>query len=126
MKITYSYLKLKLLILEKGLINSLCFKVKVRSHKYKKARYAIVNISKKDLSKIIRDYEKFEKLPYEKKRHKQEPTDSYFYPAIQIVKCMMIFDSLNWHNYGGYTEMTAPSTNIFSTNEYESKLIIVH
>ena len=40
------------------------------SHKYKKARYATVNVSKKDLSKIIRKFEKIEKLPYDKKRVK--------------------------------------------------------
>ena len=42
------------------------------------ARYAIRNVSKKELSKIIREFEKFEKLPYEKKSPKHEPTDSYF------------------------------------------------
>ena len=44
------------------MITSLGFKPKVISHKYKKARYAIVNVSKKELSKIIRE---FEKLPDE-------------------------------------------------------------
>ena len=58
-----------------GLIISLCFKAKVRPHKFKKARYAIGNISKKDLSKIIREFEKFERLPYERKRPKHDPTD---------------------------------------------------
>ena len=48
----------------------------MRPEKYKKARYAIGNVSKKDLSKIIREFEIFEKLPYEKKRPKHEPTDS--------------------------------------------------
>ena len=46
---------------------------------YKKARYAILNISKKDLSKIIREFEKLSYEIYEKKRPKYEPTDSYFY-----------------------------------------------
>ena len=55
------------------------FKAKLGPHKYKKARYAIVNISKKDLSKIIRGFEKFEKSPYEKKSPKHEPADRYFY-----------------------------------------------
>ena len=78
MKITSSESKGKLEISGKGLITSLGFKIKSRSHKYKKTRYAIGNVSKKDLSKIIREFEKFEKLPYEKKRPKHEPTDSYF------------------------------------------------
>ena len=60
------------------MITSLGFKAKVRPQKYKKARCANVNFSKKDLSKIIREFENFEKLPYEKKRPKHEPTDSYF------------------------------------------------
>ena len=108
------------------MINSLGFKAKVRPQKYKKARYAIGNISQKDLSKIIREFEKFEKLTYEKKRPKHEPTDRYFYPAIQIAKCMMRADTLNWNDYGGYTEMTASSSNINSTDEDESKRITVH
>ena len=41
----------------------------------KKARYAIRNVSKKYLSKIIKDVEKMKKLPFEKKNPKQEPTD---------------------------------------------------
>ena len=38
----------------------------------------------------------------------------------------MRHDTLNWHNYGGYTEMTAPSLNIYSTNDDTSKRIIAH
>ena len=66
MKFTSSYSKGKLEISGMGLITSLCFKTKARSQKYKKARYAIGDVSHKDLSKIIREFEKFEKLPYEK------------------------------------------------------------
>ena len=62
MKITSSESKDNLRRSGKVLITSMGIKAKVRSHKYKKARYAIRNISKKDLSKIIRE---FEKLPYE-------------------------------------------------------------
>ena len=80
----------------------------------------------KDLSKIIRQFEKFETLPNEKKSPKYEPSDSCFQLARQIDKCMMRADTLNWHYYGGYTKMTAPSSNIYSTGEDESKLIIVH
>ena len=39
---------------------------------------------------------------------------------------MMIGDTLNWHDYGGYTEITAPSSNVYSTYKGESKCIIVH
>ena len=38
----------------------------------------------------------------------------------------MRYDSFNWNGYGGYTEMTAPSSNVCSTDEDESKRIIVH
>ena len=54
MKITSSESKGKLEISGKGLITYLVFKAKVRSQKYKKARCAIGNVSKKDLSKIIK------------------------------------------------------------------------
>ena len=39
---------------------------------------------------------------------------------------MMIYDTLNWHDYGGYTKMTALSSNVNSMDEYKSKRIIVH
>ena len=45
----------------KGLITSLVFKTKARSQKYKKARYVIVNISEKDIPKIIKEFGKIEK-----------------------------------------------------------------
>ena len=76
MKITSSESKGKLERSGKGLITSLGFKAKVRPQRYKKARYAIVNVSKKDISNIIREFDKFEILPYEKKMPKHEPTDS--------------------------------------------------
>ena len=98
-KITSSESKGKLERSGKGLITSLGFKTKATPQKYKKARYAIVNVSKKYLSKIIREFEKFEKLPSEKKRPKNEPTDSYFYLARQISKCMMRSDTLNRYVY---------------------------
>ena len=59
MKITSSESKEKLEISGKELITSLVFKAKVRTHKYKKSRYAIINVSKNDLSNIIREFEKF-------------------------------------------------------------------
>ena len=50
----------------KGFVTALDFKTKLRSPKYKKAWYAIVNISEKYLLKIIKEFEKIGKLPYEK------------------------------------------------------------
>ena len=126
MKIISSESEGKLERLGKGLITSLGFKAKARSHKYKKARYAIRNFSKNDIPKIIKEFEKFEKLPYERKSPKYEPTDSYFYLARQLAKCTMRADSLNWHDYGGYTEMNSPSSTVCSTDEDKSKQSIVN
>ena len=81
MKITSSDSKGKLERSGKGFIIYLVFNAKARLQKYKKARYAIVNVSKKDLSKIIRGFDKFDKLPYDKKRHRCDPTHSYLYLA---------------------------------------------
>ena len=61
--------------------------------------YTIGNVSNKDLSKIIRYFEKLRYESYEKKRPKTEPTESSVYLAIQLVKCMMISDALNLHGY---------------------------
>ena len=59
MKITSSESKRNLERPGKGLITSLGFKTKLRPQKYKKARYAFGNVSKKDLSNIIKEFEKF-------------------------------------------------------------------
>ena len=58
MKTTSSEPKGKLERSGKGLITSLGLKTKERSQEYKKARYAIRNVSEKDLSKIIKEFEK--------------------------------------------------------------------
>ena len=107
------------------MITSLDFNTKARLQKYKKARYAIKNVSERDLSKIIKELEKIDKLPYEKKSPKHESTDSYFHLARQLAKFMMISDNLNWHGHGGYTEMADPSLNVNVTDEDESKCIIM-
>ena len=39
---------------------------------------------------------------------------------------MMRSDNLNWHDHGGYTEMTALYFNVNGTDKDESKHIIVH
>ena len=108
------------------MIKSLGFKAKVSPQNYKKAGYAIGNVSKKDLSKTIKEFEKFEKLSYENKRPKHEPNDSYFHLDKQVAKCMVRSNNLNWHNHGGYTEMTATSLNVNATDEDKLKRIIVH
>ena len=82
------------------------------------------NVSKKDILKIIKEFEKIEKLPYEKKRPIHEPTDRYFHLSRELTKCMMRSDNLNGYDHGGYTEMTSPSSKVNVTNEGESKCSI--
>ena len=77
----------------KGLVTGLAFKTKVRSPKYQKARYAIGNISKKNLSEIIKEFDKIGKVPYVKNIPKNEPTPSYFHLIRQLAKCMIISDN---------------------------------
>ena len=81
------------------MIASLGLKSKVRPHIYKKARYAIGNVSKKDLSNNIREFEYFPYESCEKKSPKHEPTDSYFYLSRHPAKCIIRSDSLNSHDY---------------------------
>ena len=75
-RITYSEPKDYLGRSRKGLINSMGINTNVRSKEYKKARYAINNVSMKDLSKIIKDFEKLSYKGYVRKSPKHEPTDS--------------------------------------------------
>ena len=124
-KFTSSCSKGKLERSGKGLINSLGFKTKNKVAKIQKARYAIRIISEKDISNIIKDFNKIEKRPHEKKRPKHGPTESYFDLAKHIAKCMMISKSLNWYNHGGYKEMTSPYSNVYVTNKNKSKHSIV-
>ena len=101
----------------KGLIAYLGIKAKVTSHKYKKGSYSIINVSKKDPSKIIREFDKLPYESFEKKRPKHEPIYSYFYPARQLAKCMMRDDDLNLHGFPLRTEMTGtqqiPTSHVF-------------
>ena len=89
------------------MITSLDLKAKASPKKCKKTRYAIVNVSKKDFSKIIRGFEKLPYESYERKRPKHEPTDSYFYLARQTAKCIVRSDALNSHVYPVRMEMIA-------------------
>ena len=106
MRITSSEPKDYMGISVKGLIISLGLKTNVGSKKYKKARYAITNVSMKDLSKIIKEFEKLPYKGYVLKRSKMEPIDSYFYLERQLAKCMMRTDALNLHIKLLRTEMT--------------------
>ena len=66
METTSSESKEKLGRSGKGLVTALALKTKVRSQKYKKARYAITNVTMKDLSNIIKEFEKMGKVHYVK------------------------------------------------------------
>ena len=76
MTATYSKSTINLGRSGKGLITSLVLDAKARPKRYKKTRYAIVNVSKKDLSMVIREFDKLSYNNYEKRRPKHEPTDS--------------------------------------------------
>ena len=65
--------------IRKGVGNRSGFQDQSKVTKIKKARYAIQNISGKNLSNIIKEFEKIGKLPYEKRIPKYEPTPSYFH-----------------------------------------------
>ena len=56
------------------------------------ARYAINNFSLKDISRIIKWFDKFPYEGYVRKRSKNEPTDSYFYLSRHLDECIMIFN----------------------------------
>ena len=92
--------------------------------------YAIVNVSKKDLSNIIREFDKLPYEIYEKKRPKHYPTGNYFYLARHLVEFTMRVNALNFDNYPVRTEMTGtkqiPSLHICSTNEIELKEFLVN
>ena len=125
MIIIYSESKDNLVRSGKGLITSLGLKSKASPNKYKKARYAIVNFSKKDLSNIIREFDKLSYKSYERRGSKHEPTDTYFYPEIHLAKCMVRADYLNTDNYPVRTEITGtkhiPASHVCSTYKSELK-----
>ena len=117
METTSSESKRKLGRSGKELVTALAFKTKLRSQKYKKARYAIVNASMKDLSNIIKELEKIVKVLYVKRTPKHEPTSSYYHLVRCIAECMMRSDEHNRHVHGSYAEENAPSSNVNVTDE---------
>ena len=76
MRITSSESKYNLEILGKGLITSMGLKAKERTKRYKMEMHAIKTVSKKDISKIIREFEKLPYEGYDKKRPKHKPFHS--------------------------------------------------
>ena len=84
------------------MVTALTFKTRVKFRKNKKARYAIGNVSMKDLSKIIKEFEKIGNVPYVKRIPKHEPTSSYYHLVRCIAECMMRSDEHNRHVHGSY------------------------
>ena len=97
METTSSESKVRLGRSEKGLVTALDLKTKSRSKIYKKVRYAIGNVRMKELSNIIKEFEKFVKVPYVKVIPKHEPTSSYYHLVRCITECMMRSNEHNWH-----------------------------
>ena len=97
------------------------------SKKNKKARYAIINISMKSFSKIIKDFEKFAYKGYVQKSSKKEPTEIFFYLSIQLAKCMLGAYALNLHFDPVRTEINGtqqiPISHIFYLEKSELKKI---
>ena len=80
----------------------------------------------KELSNIIKEFEKIVKVPYVKSIPKHEPTSSYYHLVGCIADCMLICGEDNQHVHDGYTEETAQSSNINDTDKDESKEFIVN
>ena len=78
-------------------------------------------MTKKDLSKIIKEFEKIGKVPYVKRIPKNEPTSIYHGLVRCIAKFMMRSDEHNRHVHSSYEEETDPSSNVNVTDKDESK-----
>ena len=117
METTSSESKVKMEGSEKWLVTALDINTKSRSTKYKKSRYAIVNISMKDLSNKIKEFENFVKVPHLKKTPKHEPTMSYFHLVECLRKCMMRSGENNHHVHDGYGTEMAPSLDAKDTDK---------
>ena len=73
----------------------------------------------------------FEKLPYKRyvrKSPKHKPTDSYFYIAIKLAKCMMRADAFIWNVDPVRMEITGtqhiPILDVSDLDESKTKLIL--
>ena len=75
----------------------------------------------KDLSNIIKEFEKMVKVSYVKRIPKHKPNSRYYHLVGYIAECMLRSDEDNQHVHGGYAEETAPSSNVNDTDEDESK-----
>ena len=80
----------------------------------------IGNVIMKDLSNIIKEFEKNFKVPYVKRIPKHEPTSSYYHLVGCITECMLKFGEDNHHMHDvhdGYEEEMDPSSDVNDTDE---------
>ena len=74
---------------------------------------------------MIKDFEKSPYKGYVQKRPKHEPTNSYFYIARQLAKCMMRYDAINSYIDPVRTKMNGTKhiliSHVFSMDKSESK-----
>ena len=75
----------------------------------------------KDLSKKIKEFENFVKVPHLKKTPKHEPTLGYFHIIECLQKCMMISGENNHHVHDGYGKEMASSSGVKDTDEDKDK-----
>ena len=101
----------------KCLVTALALKTKARSTKYKKAKYAIRNVSMKDISRKFKEFEIFVKVPHLKRTPKHEPTLSCFHLVECLRKCMMRSGENNHHVHDGFGKEMAPSSEVNDTDE---------
>ena len=62
----------------------------------------------KDLSNIIKEFQKIVKVPYVKRIPKHDPNSRYYHLVGCILEFMLIFGEDSQHVHGGYAEETAP------------------
>ena len=94
--------------------------------KIKKAGFAIMEVSLKDISKIIMEFKDFPYKGYLRKKSKQMSTDSYFYLSRQLANFMMrnlrgpvITQKTSTQNISIFKMSTQniPNSHIFSTDD---------
>ena len=118
----------------KGLITSLGINTIRRPKKNKKARYAITNVSIKDISKIIKEFEDFTYEGYVGKSSKNVPTSSYLYISRHFSKCTTRFNmcvgpvrtqmtNTKSMNNSDMSTQKIPNLHVCSLNDSESKRI---
>ena len=111
---------------------------KIRSSKkIKKSRFVITNVSIKDISEIIREFEDFPYEGYMRKRSKHMPNDSYFYLERHLSVCMMRFsisvgpvttqmtNTQNMNN-SDMSMQNIPNLHVCSSDKRKSKRIIAN